>query len=72
MNTKIRFNRIDIKEAYWCLARFVCGQLASYEIYTRLVFVGYGLPRPALYEGPKHLSKNGKLIYMNLVRVHYA
>ncbi len=72
MNKKRRFNRTDIKEAYWCLAYFICGRLAQYQIYTRLFFVQYNTPRPALYQGPKNLTPNGKRIYMHLVRDHYA
>ena len=69
---KIRFDRTDTKEAYWCLAHFICGRLAAYQIYTRLSFVQGNKPRAALHQGPSHLTPNGKRIYMQLVRAHYG
>ena len=66
------YNRTDICEAYWCFARFICTRLAAYAVYTRLYFVGYGSPRPILFDGPKHLTTNGKRIYMRLVREFYG
>ena len=62
------YNRTDICEAYWCFAHFICTRLAQYKVLTRLYFVRYGSPRPALYSGPKNLTKNGKRVYMKLVR----
>lgn len=66
------FNRTDISLAYWCFAWFICGRLGSYAVYTWLDDVRYGSPRPALYERPKNLTKNGKRVYMKLVRDYYG
>ena len=68
---KMSYCTPDGLEALWCFARFICNRLAAYVVFDRLTFARFS-PRPGLYEGPKNLSKNGKRIYMKLVRDYYG
>ncbi len=73
-NNNARFNRQDLYEAYWCLGRYIVGPAARDQVFDLLsnFHIRRLRPRPELWRGPKHLTRNGKLIYRHLVREYYG
>lgn len=64
-----RFNRLDIMEAYLCFAYYGLDYF-DIDIMSRLARLKFK-PRSCLNRSPKCLTKNGKAIYMRLVKNYY-